>query len=149
MPPQKNAANFTYIAFTVNLAKMGLNWKSLDSNGWTLYDDHPVTFLQSKKSEGLLPTGQKKNKPQRSRSTQERINPKSEYRNPKWFDQPFVRLTVLSRVEGLTTLSQVEGQIQIFFVPFRELSPTPLGRVPSYKIQMTKTTKSFIYLTSF
>ena len=32
-------------------------------------------------------------------------------RNPKWFDEPFDRLTVLSRVEGLTTLSQVEGQI--------------------------------------
>ena len=31
--------------------------------------------------------------------------------NFKWFDQPFDRLTVLSRVEGLTTLSQVEGQI--------------------------------------
>jgi len=38
----------------------------------------------------------------------------------KWFDKPFDRLTVLSRVEGLTTLSQpveslkverVEGQI--------------------------------------
>ena len=27
------------------------------------------------------------------------------------FDEPFDRLTVLSRVEGLTTLSQVEGQI--------------------------------------
>jgi hypothetical protein len=31
--------------------------------------------------------------------------------NIKWFDQPFDRLTVLSKVEGLTTLSQVEGQI--------------------------------------
>ena len=30
----------------------------------------------------------------------------------KWFDKPFDRLTVLSKVEGLTTtLSQVEGQI--------------------------------------
>ena len=36
-------------------------------------------------------------------------NPKSEYRNLKWFDEPFGRpfdrLTVLSKVEGLTTLS--------------------------------------------
>jgi len=40
--------------------------------------------------------------------------------NIKWFDKPFDRLTVLSKVEGLTTLSQpveslkverVEGQI--------------------------------------
>jgi hypothetical protein len=32
--------------------------------------------------------------------------------NTKWFDKPFDRLTVLSKVEGLTTiLSQVEGQI--------------------------------------
>ncbi|MGD1972687.1 MAG: hypothetical protein PVG73_01360, partial [Desulfobacterales bacterium] len=31
--------------------------------------------------------------------------------SPKWFGKPFDRLTVLSRVEGLTTtLSQVEGQ---------------------------------------
>jgi hypothetical protein len=29
--------------------------------------------------------------------------------NNKWFDKPFDRLTVLSKVEGLTTLSQVEG----------------------------------------
>jgi hypothetical protein len=28
-----------------------------------------------------------------------------ESRNPKWVDKPFDRLTVLSRVEGLTTLS--------------------------------------------
>ncbi len=41
------------------------------------------------------------------------INSKYEYRNTKWFDQPFDRLTVLSEVEGLTTLSQVEGQIRI------------------------------------
>jgi len=32
--------------------------------------------------------------------------------NRKWFDKPLDRLTVLSKVEGLTTLSQVEGQIQ-------------------------------------
>jgi hypothetical protein len=31
--------------------------------------------------------------------------------NNKWFDKPFDRLTVLSEVEGLTTLSLVEGQI--------------------------------------
>jgi hypothetical protein len=31
--------------------------------------------------------------------------------NNKWFDKPFDRLTVLSKVEGLTTLSPVEGQI--------------------------------------
>jgi hypothetical protein len=27
-----------------------------------------------------------------------------------WFDRPFGRLTVLSRVEGLTILSEVEGE---------------------------------------
>jgi hypothetical protein len=32
----------------------------------------------------------------------------------KWFDKPFDRLTVLSEVEGLTTLSPVEGQISEF-----------------------------------
>jgi len=32
--------------------------------------------------------------------------------NANWFDKPFDRLTVLSKVEGLTTtLSQVEWQI--------------------------------------
>jgi len=41
-----------------------------------------------------------------------RINPKSEYLNPKWFDE-------------LTTLSQVEGQIQIFKILPR--SPHPQG----------------------
>ena len=30
--------------------------------------------------------------------------------NTKWFDRPFDRLTVLSRVEGLTILSELEGQ---------------------------------------
>jgi hypothetical protein len=35
-----------------------------------------------------------------------------EFSVPKWFDQPFDRLTVLIKVEGLTTLSQVEGQTQ-------------------------------------
>jgi hypothetical protein len=48
------------------------------------------------------------------------VNPKSQNTNTKWFDKPFDRLTVLSSVEGLTTLSQpveslkverVEGQI--------------------------------------
>jgi len=47
-------------------------------------------------------------------------NSKHQKPNLKWFDKPFDRLTVLSRVEGLTTLSQpveslkverVEGQI--------------------------------------
>ncbi len=39
-------------------------------------------------------------------------NHKYQNTNTKWFDKPFDRLTVLSRVEGLTTtLSQVEGQI--------------------------------------
>jgi hypothetical protein len=46
--------------------------------------------------------------------------------NPKWFDEPFDRLTVLSKVVGLTvlskvvgltTLSSVEGQIQITKIP--------------------------------
>jgi hypothetical protein len=40
-------------------------------------------------------------------------NPISEYRNPKLFDKPFDRLTVLSKVEGLTALSNIEGQIRI------------------------------------
>jgi hypothetical protein len=34
---------------------------------------------------------------------------KSQAPNYKWFDRPFDRLTVLSNVEGLTTLSKVEG----------------------------------------
>jgi len=39
-------------------------------------------------------------------------NFKLQNRNTKWFDKPFDRLTVLSKVEGLTTtLSQIEGQI--------------------------------------
>jgi len=39
-------------------------------------------------------------------------NFKNQNTNTKWFDKPFDRLTVLSKVEGLTTtLSQVEGQI--------------------------------------
>jgi len=37
---------------------------------------------------------------------------KFEARNTKWFDLPFDRLTVLSKVEGLTSLSYVEGQIR-------------------------------------
>jgi hypothetical protein len=36
--------------------------------------------------------------------------------NIKWFDKPFDRLTVLSNVDGLTTLSQVEGQIKMIKV---------------------------------
>ena len=43
------------------------------------------------------------------------------FRRKPWFDEPFDRLTVLSKVEGLTTLSYVEGQYIIT------------------KIQMTKT----------
>jgi hypothetical protein len=31
-------------------------------------------------------------------------------RGDPWFDRPFDRLTVLSKVEGLTTLSEVEGE---------------------------------------
>jgi hypothetical protein len=31
-----------------------------------------------------------------------------------WFDEPFDRLVVLSNVEGLTTLSQVEGESSAF-----------------------------------
>jgi hypothetical protein len=30
-----------------------------------------------------------------------------------WFDRPFDRLTVLSKVEGLTTLSEVEGESRL------------------------------------
>jgi hypothetical protein len=37
------------------------------------------------------------------------LNPKSQASNYKWFDRPFDKLTVLSNVEGLTTLSPVEG----------------------------------------
>jgi hypothetical protein len=36
-------------------------------------------------------------------------NPKTQAPNSKWFDKPFDRLTVLSKVEGLTTPGQVEG----------------------------------------
>ncbi len=38
---------------------------------------------------------------------------KSEALNPKRFGKPFDRLTVLSRVEGLTALSKFEGQIRM------------------------------------
>jgi hypothetical protein len=31
-----------------------------------------------------------------------------------WFDRPFDRLTVMSKVEGLTTLSNVEGESSFF-----------------------------------
>jgi hypothetical protein len=31
-----------------------------------------------------------------------------------WFDRPFDKLTVLSKVEGLTTLSEVEGESSKF-----------------------------------
>jgi hypothetical protein len=31
-----------------------------------------------------------------------------------WFDRPFDRLMVLSEVEGLTTLSKVEGESRAF-----------------------------------
>jgi hypothetical protein len=41
-------------------------------------------------------------------------NPNVETRNPKWFDRPFENLRVLSSVEGLTTLSHVEGQSLVF-----------------------------------
>jgi hypothetical protein len=33
-----------------------------------------------------------------------------------WFDRPFDRLTVLSRVEGLTTLSEVEGEFREYSI---------------------------------
>jgi hypothetical protein len=39
------------------------------------------------------------------------VNSKQPKENIKWFDKPFDRLTLLSNVEGSTTLSQVEGQI--------------------------------------
>jgi hypothetical protein len=43
-------------------------------------------------------------------SLKHKTNPKFEARNPKRFDRPFENLGVLSSVEGLTTLSHVEGQ---------------------------------------
>ena len=38
-------------------------------------------------------------------------SPSIKIQKPKWFGKLFDRLTVLSSVEGLTTLSQIEGQI--------------------------------------
>jgi hypothetical protein len=38
-------------------------------------------------------------------------------RNPKWFDLPFENLRVLSNVEGLTSLSHVEGQLPVTRIP--------------------------------
>ena len=48
------------------------------------------------------------------------LNPKFETRSTKWFGKPFGRLTVLSKVEGLTTLSPVERQIQKTKIPMTE-----------------------------
>jgi len=42
-----------------------------------------------------------------------RINRQYEIRNPKWFDQPFDRLTVLSKVGGFTTLSQPVESLKV------------------------------------
>jgi hypothetical protein len=42
------------------------------------------------------------------------------FRQRPWFDKPFDRLTVLSRVEGLTTLSIAEGEssaVRAFWTP--------------------------------
>jgi hypothetical protein len=39
------------------------------------------------------------------------MNSKSQNSNHKWFDKPFDRLTALSNVEELTSLSNVEGQL--------------------------------------
>jgi len=35
------------------------------------------------------------------------------FRRKPWFDEPFDRLTVLSKVEGLTTLSIAEGESSV------------------------------------
>ena len=45
------------------------------------------------------------------------LNSKFEARNTKWFGKPFGRFTVLSKVEGLTTLSPVERQILMIKIP--------------------------------
>jgi hypothetical protein len=44
---------------------------------------------------------------------------KSNHQRPnlKWSDKPFGRLTVLSNVEGLTTLSRAKGQIPMIHPP--------------------------------
>jgi len=63
------------------------------------------------------------------------LNSKLEARNPKWFDRPFDRLTVLSEVEGLTILSKVEGQYQNY--KFQHAAQAPALRV-------TKTFQSLI-----
>jgi len=51
-------------------------------------------------------------------------NSKHQKPNFKRFDKPFDRLTVLSKVEGLTALSQIEGQIPMTNPP--ELSRFPV-----------------------
>jgi hypothetical protein len=40
-------------------------------------------------------------------------NSKHQLTNNKWFDEPFDRLTVLSSVEGLTTLSQPVESLKV------------------------------------
>jgi hypothetical protein len=47
---------------------------------------------------------------------------KLQYPNNKWFDKPFDRLTVLSKVEGLTTLSPVESDLSFVIWDFRAAS---------------------------
>jgi len=42
-----------------------------------------------------------------------------------WFDRPFDRLTVLSEVEGLTTLSKVEGESRICLSALPDASECP------------------------
>jgi hypothetical protein len=42
------------------------------------------------------------------------LNPKIQIPNYKWFDRPFDRLTVLSKVEGLTTLSPPVESLMVY-----------------------------------
>jgi len=55
----------------------------------------------------------------------------------RWFDRPFDRLTVLSGVEGLTTLSKVEGESSSVGRPYVSGCPRTAARDRLLKSGMT------------
>jgi hypothetical protein len=59
--------------------------------------------------------------------------------NPKWFDEPFGRLTVLSKVVGLTVLSKVVGLTVLSKVVGLTTLSSVEGQIQITKIPLTKT----------
>ena len=61
-----------------------------------------------------------------------------------WFDRPFDRLTVLSDVEGLTTLSEVEGEsgVHISLFSFFPYAPCTMPK------KKRKKTRAYLFLYS-